>query len=137
MPGTLAPTPALNTALPEPIAVRSSDEVLAVELSDGRTVSVPLVWYPRLSYATADERAVVEVTPFGVRWPLVNEDVSVEMILRGMPSDEEPQSLRAWTELMGRRRAQLARGDEPEPHYPTLPLPDGWDEDEAPAEEGH
>ena len=133
MPGTTALSPAPrrpSPPIPEPVAVRSSDEVLSVELSDGRTVAAPLVWYPRLSYATTDERAVVELTAYGIHWPLVNEDVSVEMLLKGQPSEENPASLKAWAELMERRRAQIAAGEEPEPHYPTLPLPDWWDEKE-------
>lgn len=144
MPGTTAPAPEPPPAprrpslsLPEPVAVRSSDETLSVELSDGRTIIAPLVWYPRLTHATAEERAVVELTPFGIHWPLLDEDVSVEMLLEGTPSSEHPSSLRAWIERMARRRAQIAGGEAPEPHYPTLPLPAWWDEaDATPAPSG-
>ena len=69
----------------------------------------------------------MELTAFGVHWPLVDEDVSVEMLLRGQPSEESAVSLKGWAELMDRRRSQLAAGEEPEPHYPALPLPDWWD----------
>ena len=130
MPGltALAPAPrAPSRPLPEPVAVQTSDAALTVDLSDGRTVATPLVWYPRLAFATPAERAEVELTAYGVHWPLVNEDVSVEGMLQGWPSAESPEGLADWRALMDRRRAQITRGDEPEPHYPTLPLPDWWD----------
>lgn len=57
-------------------------------------------------------------------------------VVLGRQSLEPVSSLESWEALMDRRRAQIARSEEPEPHYPTLPLPDWWDEEEdnAPAE---
>ena len=105
---------------------------VTVALDDGRALSVPIAWSPRLLYGTPEERSDVEADPSGVHWPLLNESFSLDGMLAGHPSAEGPSSLAAWQALMERRRVQRARGDDPEPHYPTLPLPDWWD-DEAPA----
>jgi hypothetical protein len=66
-------------------AVRIDDDTLAVDLVDGRAVSVPLAWYPRLLHATAAEREnfVISAAGFGIHWPDVDEDVSVHGMLAG------------------------------------------------------
>ena len=89
----------------EPVAavrVRVTDDELAVELADGRAVSVPLGWYPRLVHATPEERAGWQLVGggFGIHWPEVDEDVSVESLLAGRPSGERQESLQRW--LAGR-----------------------------------
>ncbi len=68
--------------------VRFTDDVLVVDLLDGRTISVPLVWYPRLLSATALQRANWRVAGggFGIHWPDVDEDLSTEGLLRGAPA---------------------------------------------------
>lgn len=113
-------------------AVETTADRLTLRLTGGSEVSAPLDWYPRLARATPEERAVYEVEPGGraVHWPLVNEDLRVSGVVLGRPSPESASSLEAWQALMDRRRAQIAAGEEPEPHYPTLPLPDWWDDDE-------
>lgn len=79
-------------------AVRVTDEALVVELVDGRTLSVPVAWYPRLSHATAEERAEYELTGLGqgIHWPRVDEDLSVLQLLEGRPSGESHDSLAKW-----------------------------------------
>ena len=101
---------------------------MTVTLDDGRVISVPTAWSPRLLYGTPAERSDVEADPFGVHWPQLNESFSVDGMLAGHPSVEGPARLAAWQALMDRRRVQIARGEEPEPHYPTLPLPDWWED---------
>ena len=61
---------------------------LVVDLVDGRTISVPLEWFPRLAKATAAERSKWEIVAggFGIHWPDVDEDVSTEGLLRGAPA---------------------------------------------------
>ncbi len=54
-----------------------------VGLSDGRVIGVPLSWFPRLKAASADERAAFELTPFGIHWEGLDEDISVEGLLAG------------------------------------------------------
>ena len=105
-------------------------DAVTVHLSDGRAVSFPLAWSPRLLYGTPEERAEIEVSAYGIHWPQLNADLSLSGILAGRASQEGAESATAWRELMDRRRAQLAAGEEPEPHYPTLPLPDWWDEED-------
>ena len=68
--------------------VRCSDDRLEVELKDGRRISVPLAWYPRLAAATVEERAHWEPcgAGHGIHWPSIDEDLSVEGLLRGAPA---------------------------------------------------
>ena len=68
--------------------VRFTEDVLIVDLLDGRTISVPLVWYPRLLAATPEERANWRVASggFGIHWPDVDEDLSTEGLLHGAPA---------------------------------------------------
>lgn len=67
------------------MAVRIDDERLSVDLMDGRTIDVPLAWYPRLFNATAAQRANWEIAGggYGIHWPDVDEDLSTEGLLRG------------------------------------------------------
>jgi hypothetical protein len=68
-------------------AVRCEDEQLIVSLEDGRTIAVPLDWYPRLKAATPDQRANWEKAGggYGIHWPDLDEDLSSEGLLRGAP----------------------------------------------------
>ncbi len=68
--------------------VSFTEDSLAVELYDGRSISVPLVWYPRLLHATADQRARWTVIGggYGIHWADVDEDLSTEGLLRGAPA---------------------------------------------------
>jgi hypothetical protein len=68
--------------------VSSTDIHLIVELEDGRSISVPLTWYPRLLHATQKERDDWQVAGggFGIYWPSIDEDLSVEGLLRGAPA---------------------------------------------------
>jgi len=68
--------------------VRCDDHSLIVDLVDGRTISVPLAWYPRLHTASPAQRAHWEVSAggYGVHWPDVDEDLNTEGLLRGAPA---------------------------------------------------
>jgi hypothetical protein len=68
--------------------VRFTREMLVVDLFDGRTISVPLLWFPRLLGATRARRARWELCGggFGIHWPDLDEDLSVEGLLRGAPA---------------------------------------------------
>jgi hypothetical protein len=70
------------------IAVRVTDDSLVVDLADGRTVSVPLAWYPRLLHATPEQRNHWRIAGagFGIHWPDVDEDLSVQGLLAGSPA---------------------------------------------------
>ena len=87
-------------------SVEVTEDELIVSLVDGRRISVPLAWYPRLSHATPEERDSYELMGrgTGIHWPLIDEDLSVSGILRGNPSYESEKSLQNW--LKGRCAAK-------------------------------
>ena len=68
--------------------VAFTDDTLVVDLVDGRTISVPLAWYPRLLAATPEQRAnwTTSGAGFGVHWPDIDEDLCTEGLLRGAPA---------------------------------------------------
>lgn len=108
--------------------VHTTNDVLIFELDDGRTVTAPIVWYPRLAYATAAERERVEIIGGDTAyWPRLDEGIRVEHVLTGGPSPEKAESLRRWQEEMNRRRRERALD---EPWGKGRPLPDGWEEDD-------
>ena len=78
--------------------VRVTDRALVVELRDGRMVSVPLAWYPRLAEGSPSERRRWELLGpgIGIHWPDLDEDISVEGLLHGLPSGESAASLDEW-----------------------------------------
>jgi len=66
--------------------VSFDDATMWLALSDGRTLGVPLVWFPRLLNATPEQREAVEVTPFGLHCPELDEDISIPALLAGKPA---------------------------------------------------
>lgn len=72
--------------------VRFTDDDLIVDLIDGRSISVPLAWYPRLLNANPAERAHWKIAGggFGIHWPDIDEDLSTEGLLRGAPAPRRP-----------------------------------------------
>ncbi len=89
-------------------AVAVTEDSLVVDLADGRTVSVPLAWYPRLWHGEQAERDNWRLIGQGegIHWPDLDEDISVENILYGKPSGESQRSLKRW--LAGRAKKPLA-----------------------------
>lgn len=88
----------VRAALAQQVSV--TDDALVVDLVDGRTVSVPLSWYPRLAHGTAAERSKWRLIGRGegIHWPDLDEDISVAGLLAGWPSGETQNSLRRWLE---------------------------------------
>jgi len=80
--------------------VTISEDTLTVDLADGRTISVPLAWYPRLLHGTPAERSHWRLigNGTGIHWPDLDEDISVENILLGQSSGESQRSLKRWLE---------------------------------------
>ena len=66
-----------------PESVRFDDASMWVDLSDGRTIGVPLAWFPRLLSATPNQRAAFELSPLGIHWEALDEDVSIAGLLAG------------------------------------------------------
>jgi hypothetical protein len=92
--------------IPNAVEVGITEEALTVELSDGRTVSVPLAWYPRLLRATPKERGDWRLIGKGqgVHWNVLDEDVSVEGLLAGHRSGESQASFKRWLAGRAKRR---------------------------------
>ena len=86
-----------------------TEDSLRVELSDGRTLSAPLAWYPRLMHATPNERNNWELIGDGqgIRWPNLDEDLSVEGLIAGRPSGESQRSFKRWLEAKHAGRSVL------------------------------
>jgi hypothetical protein len=83
----------LDTGADERVAdLQFSDDELRVTLMDGRTISVPLAWYPRLLHATKKQRRNWRISAggYGIHWPDVDEDLSTEGLLRGAPAPRQP-----------------------------------------------
>ena len=87
-------------------SVRISDDSLAADLADGRTITVPLAWFPRLAHASPAERENWRLIAGGegIHWPDLDEDISVESLLAGRRSGETQESLSRWLE--GRESAR-------------------------------
>jgi len=83
---------------PYAINVQTTEDTLTVDLSDGRTISVPLGWFPRLENATSKERNNWRLVGkgHGIHWEDIDEDISVEDLLAGKPSMESQESLKKW-----------------------------------------
>ena len=81
-------------------SIRFSDDSMTVQLDDGRTLSIPLLWYPRLLHGTNQERQKYELIGDGqgIHWPDLDEDISVEGLLAGKRSAESDASLSRWLE---------------------------------------
>jgi hypothetical protein len=86
------------------LRVAITEDSLAVNLSDGRTVSVPLGWYPRLLHGSSKERNNWRLIAGGegIQWPDLDEDLSVEGIVLGRASGESQASLKRWLEARAR-----------------------------------
>lgn len=98
------PSVTQTLALTRIVHISVTDDTLAVDLEDGRSIAVPIGWYPRLSYATSIERNHFEISGagYGIHWPDLDEDIGVAGLLLGKKSTESPESLGRWLE--GRRR---------------------------------
>jgi hypothetical protein len=72
--------------------VEVTEDTVSVRLMDGRTISVPLAWYPRLLNATPEQRSNWHISGggYGIHWPDVDEDLSTEGMLRGAPASRRP-----------------------------------------------
>jgi hypothetical protein len=80
------------------INVTVTDDTLSVALEDGRTIAIPIDWYPRLAYGTPAERANFQISGagYGIHWPDLDEDIGVEGLLLGKKSSESQASFERW-----------------------------------------
>ena len=84
-------------------SVTVSDDALIADLADGRTIVVPLAWFPRLAHGSPAQRANWRLTGHGagIHWPDLDEDISAESLLAGRRSGESQESLRRWLDTRG------------------------------------
>ncbi|MDH4084983.1 MAG: DUF2442 domain-containing protein [Nitrospira sp.] len=102
-------TSAVEISLPVAESVTVTEDTLTVELSDGRSLSVPLAWFPRLVHATPAERNNWRLIGrgHGIHWSKLNEDISIEGLLAGKPSGESQASFKKW---LSARKSSGTRG---------------------------
>lgn len=98
----------MKTAEAHAQEVRVTEDALVVDLVDGRTVSVPVSWYPRLLHGSSEERGNWRLIGRGegIHWPDFDEDVRVQDLLDGHGSGETQKSLERWLEARRETRAQ-------------------------------
>lgn len=101
-------TLAFQIDAPSANSVSVSEDTLSVDLSDGRTISVPIGWFPRLVHASPEERTRWRFISNGqgIHWEDIDEDISVAGLLAGKPSGESQTSLKRWLD----HRARLTSG---------------------------
>jgi len=93
---------------PRASRVQVGEDSLVVDLVDGRTLMVPIAWYPRLAHGSLAERKKFELLGdgVGIHWPDLDEDISVEGLIAGLPSRESQHSLKRWIEARSRPNAK-------------------------------
>jgi len=98
--------------LPRIIDALLDEDSLTVRLEDGRTVSVPIAWYPRLAYGSPEERANFQISSagYGIHWPDLDEDISVEGLLLGKRSTESHASFGRWLSARHSAKQNRSRG---------------------------
>lgn len=103
---------ATETETPKAEDVIVTDDTLSVNLSDGRTISVPLEWFPRLVHATPKERNNLRLIGKGqgIHWEDIDEDISVKGLLAGKPSGESQGSFKKWLNQRSSRIPTQASG---------------------------
>lgn len=90
-------TSSVELKVPVVVGVAATETTLTAKLADGRAISVPLDWYPRLAYGTLEERNNFELYGDGtIHWPDLDEDIRVESLLAGRRSRESEASLARW-----------------------------------------
>ncbi|HEY52891.1 MAG TPA: DUF2442 domain-containing protein [Caldilineae bacterium] len=109
MNGTLSVAPTL--ALARVVEITVTDDTLIADLEDGRSVAVPIGWYPRLAHGTPAERANFQISGagYGIHWPDLDEDIGVEGLLLGKQSLESRESFARWLAQRRETRYSIPR----------------------------
>lgn len=91
-------TSTVEAEVPTAEDITITEDTLRVDLSDGRTISVPLAWFPRLVHGTTKERKNWRLIGkgYGIHWEELDEDISVENLLLGQPAGESQSSFKKW-----------------------------------------
>ncbi len=93
-------TSVVSQKIPNAQDINVTDDTLSVDLGDGRTISVPLAWFPRLVHGSPEERSNWRLigNGEGIHWENLDEDISIEGLLAGHASGESQVSLKKWLE---------------------------------------
>jgi hypothetical protein len=88
----------MTPAPPRVVNIVVTDDTLQVDLEDGRTIAVPIGWFPRLAHGSPEEKANFEISGAGrgIHWPDLDEDIGIEGLLMGKASTESPASFKRW-----------------------------------------
>ena len=91
-------TLAIEIRIPDALNVSLTDDTLSVDLSDGRSISIPIAWFPRLLHSTEQERNNWRLIGRGqgIHWEDLDEDISIEGLIAGRPSGESQESFKKW-----------------------------------------
>lgn len=91
-------TLAVEIRIPEALNVTITDDTLSVDLSDGRSISAPIAWFPRLLHSSEEERNNWRLIGkgMGIHWEDIDEDISIEGLLAGRASGESQESFKKW-----------------------------------------
>ena len=106
---------AVEISVPAAEKVTVTEDTLSMDLGDGRTIAVPLAWFPRLLHATQKERNNWRLIGkgHGIHWTDLDEDISVEGLLAGKPSGESQSSFKKWLDARTSRLSPYSRGRSP------------------------
>lgn len=117
MNGTLSVTLTLTSLKITDVVV--TDDTVSVDLEDGRTIAIPIGWYPRLAYGTPTERANFQISGsgYGIHWPDLDEDIGVEGLILGKRSTESSTSLARW--LRRRKNTEAVASLNPDKNIPA------------------
>ena len=101
-------TSTIETRVAAAMHVTVTDDSVTIDLADGRTISAPLAWYPRLLLGTSEERGNWRLIGGGegIHWPDLDEDLSIENVLTGKPSAESQRSFKRWLEGRPRKASE-------------------------------
>lgn len=102
------PSAVVTRTLSRIISVTVTDDTVSVDLEDGRTIAVPLGWYPRLAHGTPAEHTNVQISSagYGMHWPELDEDIGIEGLLVGKQSTESAASFERWLQRHKTRQPQ-------------------------------
>ena len=91
-------TLAVEIRVPEALNVSLTDDTLSVDLNDGRSISVPIAWFPKLLHSNEQERNNWRLIGRGqgIHWEDIDEDISIEGLIAGRPSGESQESFKKW-----------------------------------------
>ena len=103
------PSAVVTLARPRAVSVTVTDDTLSVDLDDGRTISIPIGWYPRLAHGTPAERASLQISSagYGIHWPDLDEDIGIEGLLLGKKSTESASSFERWLQRRKQTQGQV------------------------------